>query len=102
MTSAEVSTNGSCIWPEPNRSPTVFIPSSRISFTISSAGLLASPSSRSASRPIRPPAVVDQVERRLQLVGGYPGYRHDPGRVHDRRVQPGPHALGQEHRVERG
>ncbi len=49
-----------------------------------------------------PPAVVDQVERRLQLVFRYPGYRHDPGCVHDRRVQPGRRGFGQEHRVEHG
>ncbi len=29
ITSADCSTNGSCIWPEPNSSPTVFMPASR-------------------------------------------------------------------------
>ncbi len=28
ITSADCSTNGSCIWPEPNSSPTIFIPAS--------------------------------------------------------------------------
>ena len=38
MTSADCSTNGSCIWPEPNSSPTVFMPASRSSLMMSSAG----------------------------------------------------------------
>ena len=38
MTSADWSTNGSCIWPEPNSSPTTFMPSSSVSLTMSSAG----------------------------------------------------------------
>ena len=38
MTSALCSTNGSCISPRPKSSPTVFMPSSSVSLTISSAG----------------------------------------------------------------
>ena len=38
MTSALCRTNGSCICPDPNRSPTVFIPASRVSLTMSRAG----------------------------------------------------------------
>ena len=52
ITSAEASTNGSCIWPEPNSSPTVFMPASRSSLTMSSAGLDANASSRSSVRPL--------------------------------------------------
>ena len=37
MTSADCSTKGSCIWPDPNRSPTVFMPSSSTSLTIAKA-----------------------------------------------------------------
>ncbi len=37
IVSAELSTNGSCIWPEPNSSPTVRIPASSMSFTMSRA-----------------------------------------------------------------
>src|SRR5207249_4294800 len=41
----------------------------------------------------RSPAVVDQVERDLQLLVTDPRDRHDPRGVHDRRVQPGTDAL---------
>ncbi|COW52527.1 Uncharacterised protein [Mycobacterium tuberculosis] len=34
ITSADCSTNGSCIWPEPKSSPTVFMPASRCSLMI--------------------------------------------------------------------
>ncbi len=37
ITSAEVSTNGNCMAPEPNSSPTVFMPASSVSLMISSA-----------------------------------------------------------------
>ena len=49
-----------------------------------------------------PAPVVDEVERHLPLLVGYPGDRHDPRRVHDRGVQPGADALGQEDGVEHG
>ena len=45
-------------------------------------------------------AVVDQVEADLDLLLGDLVERHDAGRVHDRRVEPGLDALVQEHRVE--
>ncbi len=48
MVSALWSTNGSCISPLPNNSPTVFMPSSRTSLMIDSAGRVPSASSRSA------------------------------------------------------
>ena len=37
MVSADCSTNGSCIWPEPNSSPTIFMPPSKASLTMSRA-----------------------------------------------------------------
>ena len=40
ITCADCSTNGSCIWPEPNSSPTVFMPASSVSLTIVERGLL--------------------------------------------------------------
>ena len=40
ITSADCSTNGSCIWPEPNSSPTVFMPASRFSLMIVQRRLL--------------------------------------------------------------
>ena len=44
--------------------------------------------------------VVDQVERDLALLVGDLRHRQDLAGVHDRRGQPGLHALVQEHRVE--
>ena len=46
------------------------------------------------------PAVVDEVEADLALLLGDLVERHDAGRVHDGRVEPGLDALVQEHRVE--
>ncbi|CAM5413849.1 hypothetical protein STANM309S_01991 [Streptomyces tanashiensis] len=63
MTSADWSTNGSCIWPEPNSSPTVFMPSRRISLTISRAGRSARAESRSASRPFFSPSTIRRLRR---------------------------------------
>ena len=63
ITSADASTNGSCICPDPNSSPTVFMPSSRVSLTISSAGRWSRASSRSASRPLRSPSMMRRFSR---------------------------------------
>ena len=41
IVSADCSTNGSCIWPEPNSSPTTRMPSSRTSLTMARAGIPA-------------------------------------------------------------
>ena len=59
MVSAEPSTKGSCISPEANSSPTVFIPASRMSLTMT-RGLspAAIASSRSASMPLRSPSTI--------------------------------------------
>ncbi len=48
----------------------------------------------------RAPAVIDQVQGDLKLFAADPRDRHDPGRVDDRRVQPGTDALVEEDRVE--
>lgn len=63
MTSADWSTNGSCIWPEPNSSPTTFMPANSVPLTISSAGRAVSASSRSASRPLRSPSTMRRWSR---------------------------------------
>ena len=64
MISADCSTNGSCIWPDPNSSPTVFIPSSRTSLTIARAAMpSARARSRSASRPLRSPSMIRRLSR---------------------------------------
>src|SRR6266508_3358761 len=47
-----------------------------------------------------PPPVVDHVQRDLPLLRRDLGHRQDLRRVHDRRGQPGLHALVQEDRVE--
>ena len=41
IVSALCSTNGSCIWPQPNSSPTTFMPASRWTLMMSSGGYLA-------------------------------------------------------------
>ena len=58
MVSADWSTNGSCISPEANSSPTTFIPASSVLLTMSSAGVVASASSRSSSSPSRSPSMM--------------------------------------------
>jgi hypothetical protein len=63
ITSAEASTNGNCICPDPNSSPTVFIPDSSVSLMISSAGRCRSASSRSASSPPRSPSTMRRSRR---------------------------------------
>ncbi len=63
MISADWRTNGSCIWPDPNSSPTVFIPSSRMSLTIARAGVSTRARSRSASRPFRSPSMIRRLSR---------------------------------------
>ena len=63
ITSALASTNGSCICPEPNSSPTVFMPDSSVSLMISRAGRDRSASSRSASRPGRSPSTMRRSSR---------------------------------------
>ena len=64
MTSADCSTNGSCISPEPNRSPTTFMPASRWSLMICRA--LSPPArarSRSASSPLDSPSMMRRSSR---------------------------------------
>ena len=146
ITSADCSTNGSCICPDPNSSPTVFIPDSSVSLMISRAGRCSSAASRSASSPFRSPStirrsrrsnsgsagqllgaaglrsrggdaleqlhepaqrvvtgpapVVDEVQRDRALLVVDLGHGQDLRRRHDRGVQPGVHALVQEHRVQ--
>ena len=64
ITSADCSTNGSCISPRPNSSPTTFMPSSRWSLTMSSALLpVSSAVCRSASRPLRSPSMIRRASR---------------------------------------
>ena len=63
ITSADCSTNGSCIWPEPNSSPTVFMPASRFSLMMASGGFSVIASSRSASRPLRSPSTMRCASR---------------------------------------
>ena len=63
MVSADCSTNGSCIWPEPNSSPTVCMPRSRSSLTIASGSFSFMPSSRSASMPVRSPSMMRCAKR---------------------------------------
>ena len=73
ITSADWSTNGSCIWPEPNSSPTVFMPASSVSLMISSAG--RDPAPRRGRRRGRALAVDDpplqplEQRQRGQLLG---------------------------------
>ena len=50
ITSADWRTNGNCILPEPNSSPTTFIPSSRIVLMMSSGAYDRRASSRSSTR----------------------------------------------------
>ncbi len=64
MVSADCRTNGSCIWPEPNSSPTTFIPPSRVSLTMARAGTPAARAwSRSASSPSRSPSMMRCARR---------------------------------------
>ena len=57
ITSADWRTNGSCMRPEPNSSPTVFMPAISGPFTMSSAAVpFCRASSSSASRPSREPS----------------------------------------------
>ena len=64
MTSADCSTNGSCISPLPNSSPTTFMPPSRLSLTMSRAVLpVSSASWRSASSPLRSPSMMRRASR---------------------------------------
>ena len=71
IVSAELSTKGSCIWPEPNSSPTVRIPASSISLTMSRAACPAPrASSSSASRPLRSPSMMRRSRRRVDRPTG--------------------------------
>jgi hypothetical protein len=63
ITSADCSTNGSCISPDPNRSPTVFMPASSVSLMISSGGRVSIAASRSASSPSRSPSTIRRSSR---------------------------------------
>ncbi len=65
MVSADCRTNGSCIWPEPNSSPTVFIPFNRCELMISSGGISAIAASRSASSPFRSPSTIRAASRSM-------------------------------------
>ena len=47
-----------------------------------------------------PTAVVDEIQADLSLIIGNAIERHDPGCVHNCRVQAGLHTLGEEHRVQ--
>ena len=69
--------------PEPNSSPTVFMPDSSVSLMISRAGRCSSASSRSASRPVPlavddPPLQPLEQRQRGQLLGA-PGLRRRGG-----------------------
>ena len=65
IVSADCSTKGSCISPEAKRSPTTFMPSSRMSLTIVRAAMSASSASvRSASSPLRFPSMMRCDSRR--------------------------------------
>ena len=63
MTAADCSTNGSCIWPEPKSSPTVFMPASRWSLMIASGGYLAIASTRVLSRSRSSPSMMWRCRR---------------------------------------
>ena len=58
IASADCNTKGSCIWPLPNRSPTTFMPSSKILLMISSAGYFSRAVVNSASSPIFSPSMM--------------------------------------------
>ena len=65
IVSADCSTKGSCISPEAKRSPTTFMPSSKMSFTIASAARPDSRASvRSSSSPLRLPSMMRWASRR--------------------------------------
>ena len=64
IVSALCRTNGSCIWPLPNSSPTTRIPSSRTSLTIASGAMPAViASSSSAVSPSRSPSMIRCLSR---------------------------------------
>ena len=63
MTSADCNTNGNCICPEPNSSPTVFMPESKVSLMMASGGLIVIASVRSSSRPLRSPSTMRRSSR---------------------------------------
>src|ERR687897_404740 len=88
ITSADWSTNGSCISPAPNRSPTVFIPASRTSLMIESGVRVCMASARSASRPSRTPSTM----RRWRRSSG--GRGQAEGDVGDAQDGPDPGQLG--------
>ena len=64
MVSADCSTNGSCISPAPNSSPTTFMPASRWSLMMASGSMPgwssvpARASSSSSTRPLRSPSMM--------------------------------------------
>ena len=64
ITSADCSTNGSCISPRPKSSPTTRMPSSRFSLMMSSADCPESrAAARSSSRPLRSPSTIRRASR---------------------------------------
>ncbi len=64
IVSADCSTNGSCIWPDPNSSPTTFMPASSVSLMIDSGAVPSAMAwSRSAVRPSRSPSMMRALSR---------------------------------------
>ncbi len=63
ITSADCSTNGSCISPEPNRSPTTFMPESSVSLMMSNGERSTMAASKSDSRPVRSPSMIRRSSR---------------------------------------
>jgi len=64
---ADCSTNGSCMRPSANSSPTVRMPASRYALMISSGGCVVSAVSRSASMPSGSPSTMRRSSRSSTL-----------------------------------
>ena len=58
IVSADCNTKGNCIWPEPNKSPTTFIPSRRKVFIISRGLYFFSDLFNNSSNPIFSPSII--------------------------------------------
>ena len=63
MVWADCKTKGNCICPEPNNSPTTFMPSNRKILIISKGGWLFRASFRASSKPKRSPSMICWVRR---------------------------------------
>ena len=63
IVSADCSTNGSCIFPAPNSSPTTFMPSSSTVLMMSSGGIFTNASSSSSAKPLRSPSTIRSLSR---------------------------------------